>query len=320
MDKMKIYSILIMLLSVVIYGSAAGSSVYEPEKLRVHLRMDKKIYYSDEEIILSICVKNVSDEKNYFFVYDPMNKETSHYTTFQPMVYDMSGREVEISVSYKIENRNINDLLKELDKRMIELAPRETFVYTVNLKELFAMKQNTVYRIQSHFYPTFEENQIIKSNNELTFKIIDTKRYNKLTEVNARERFISPKEVILLTLKAEKDRDWDNCIKYINIEKYINAFPEFTQKYFRANFEEKTEVEKEFIKFLTRDRDDYIYNYTILREEIESDSTIAYVDVVIDRSGHRWTNRYKCRYTLEQYKNLWLITDQEATVMKGVEQ
>ena len=53
----------------------------------------------------------------------------------------------------------------------------------------------------------------------------------------------------MLTLKAEKDRDWDNWIKYINVEKYINAYPEFVQKYHRANFEEKSLIEKDFIRY-----------------------------------------------------------------------
>jgi hypothetical protein len=230
----------------------------------------------------------------------------------------MNGREAEITVPYKIENQKISDLIKELDKRMVELAPGEMFIYTVNLKELYNLHMDTAYRIQSLFYPKFEETNILKSNNELTFKIIEAKQYNKPSEVEAKDHTISPKEVILLILKAEKDREWNNWEKYINIEKYINAFPEFVQKYNRANFEEKAQVEKDFIKFVTRDRDDYLIDYKIVRESVEKDRKFAYVDVIVDRYGIRLTNRYKCRYKLEQYKNLWLITDEEATVIKGV--
>jgi len=192
------------------------------------------------------------------------------------------------------------------------------FTHTVNVKDLFELKLNTMYRIQGLFYPDFEENRLIKAYNELVFKIIEQKHYSKPSDVDAIDRSISPKEVMLLTLKAEKDRDWSNWKKYVNIEKYINAFPEFVQKYYRANYEEKKEIEKDFIAFATRERDYYLVDYRVIDEMIEKDRAVAYVDVIVDRFGIRKTNRYKCRYTLEQYRNLWLVTDEEATVMKGV--
>lgn len=318
MKKAIIYPVLILTQITLAFLAPLFPAAFEPEKLRVHLLMDKKVFYSDEEVTLHVWVKNISEKKNYFEVYDSLEKESSNYTTFQPLVFDMSGREAEITVPYKIERRDINELLRGLEKRLVELAPGESFVHSINIKDLFNLNLNTNYRIQSIFYPSFEENTVVKSDNELTFKIIEPKRYNKTSEVDAIERSISPKEVILLTLKAEKDRDWDTWIKYINVEKYINAFPEFVQKYIRANYEEKTQVEKEFIRFATRDRDDYLVNYRILRESVEKGRNIAYVDVVEERFGIRYTHRYKYRFTLEQYKNLWLVTDEEATVMKGI--
>jgi hypothetical protein len=317
MKTMKIYHFFIAMLIAGISVPAA-TGVYEPDKLRVHIRMDKRSYYSDDDVVLSVCVQNVSERKNYFIVYDSSDSESSNYTTFQPVVFDMNGREADLTVPYKIENRDPGELARGLDRRMVELAPGETFTHTIHLTELFNLKLNTPYRLQSLFYPAFEENTVIKSDNELTFTIIETRRYVKPSEVDAVVRNLSPKEVMLLTLKAEKDRDWENWLKYFNIEKYINAFPEFVQKYYRANFEEKSGIEKDFVKYLTRERDDYLLDFKILRESVEKERNIAYVDVVVDRFATRMTYRYKCRYTLEQYKNLWLITDEEATVMKGV--
>jgi hypothetical protein len=317
MNKRKIFHALILPVIALSFIAPAYPAVYEPDKFRVHLRMDKKIYYADEDVALHIHVKNISEKKNYFEVYDSLGNESSNYTTFQPIVFDMKGREAEITVPYRIEKRDLADIVRGLEKRMVELGPGESFVHTINIKDLFTMNLNTTYRVQSLFYPAFEENSIVKSDNELSFKIVEQKRLNKPTEVDSIERGISPKEVILLTLKAEKDRDWDNWIKFINVEKYINAFPEFVQKYIRANYEEKSQIEKDFIKFATRDRDDYLVNYRIIREAVEKDRKIAYVDVIEERFGIRWTYRYKYRFTLEQYKNLWLITDEEATVMKG---
>lgn len=295
----------------------AFSMVYEPDKLRVHIRLEKKTYYADEDVHLQVCVKNISEKKNYFEVYDTSESDSALYTTFQPIVFDMNGREEQPTVA-GFEERKIGELVKGLDKRMIELGPGEMFTHTVNVKELFDLKLNTSYRIQGLFYPDFEDDRLIKADNELVFKIIEQKHYNKPSEVDSTDRSISPKEVMLLTLKAEKDRDWNNWKKYVNIEKYINAFPEFVQKYYHANYEEKKEIEKDFIAFATRERDDYLVDYRVLDEVVEKDRAVAYVDVIVDRFGIRKTNRYKCRYTLEQYRNLWLVTDEEATVMKGV--
>jgi hypothetical protein len=315
---MKLYTIATVLLLSIMTSIPAVTGVYEPDKLRVHLRMDKKVFYTDEDVVLKVCVQNVSDSKNYFVVYDPASGESSNYTTFQPLVVNLEGRDAEITVPYKKKNININDFIGQLDRRMIELAPGEMFIHSVNLKELFMLDVNMEYRTKGLFYPSFDEDKALKSDNELTFKIIESKRYNKPNEAASVERSITPGEVILLTLRAEKDRDWDNWKKYIDVEKYINAFPEFAQKYSRASYEDKSQIESEFVRYVTRDRDDYLIDYKIVRESVEKGRKFAYVDVIADRYGMRLTFRYKCRYTLEQYKNLWLITDEEATVMKGV--
>ena len=314
---MKIYSFLLTLMIALVVAVHAESGVYEPDKIRVYLRMDKKFFYSDEDVVLYICVKNTSERKNYFDVYDTSDAESGKYISFQPLVFDARGREAEIIVPYMIEKRNINDLIRGLDKRVVELAPGEIFIHSVNLKEIYKLNLNIMYRLKSLFYPAFTDGGVIKSDNELTFKIREEKRYNKPSGVEAVVRNISPGEVILLTLNAEKNKNWESFLKYINIEKYINAYPEFVQTYLRANVDEKYQIEREFVKFITRDRDDYLLDYKIMKEEIENSNKIAYVDVVADRFGVQLTNRFKYRYTLEQYKSMWLIIDEEATIMKG---
>lgn len=316
---MKLYNvILILLLTALGTGAAPGS--YEPDKLRVFIRMDKASFFADEDVIVHISVKNESEKKNYFEVYDTSDSESGTYVSFQPVVYDMNGREAEIIVPYRVQGRNLKDIIRNLDKRLVELAPGEMFIHSVNLKDIFALNLNTRYRLQSLVYPSIEEGVNIKSDNELLFKIVEEKRIHKPSGIETIQRIIAPKEVISLTLTAEMNKDWDNYIKYINVEKYINAFPEFVQIYERANFDEKSRIENEFKRHLTRDRDDYLLGYSIIKQEIENNRKIAYVDVEASRFGIRWSFRYRYRYTLEQYKNLWLITDLEATVIKGAKQ
>ena len=314
---MKIYSFLLTLPLALLACIPVRAGVYEPDKLRVYLKMDKRVLYSDEDVVLQICIKNVSEKKNFFDVFDSIKNKPGEYTTFQPLVYDYSGREAEITVPYKLEKRDIKELIRDLERRMVELAPGEVFIHSINLKHIYKLDLNTRYRVKSLFYPTIGEDIVITSDNELSFKIIAEKRYNKPSEREAVQRNISPSEVILLTLRAEKDKNWDNYLKYIDVEKFINAYPEYTQKYLRANFEEKNQIEKDFIKYLTRDRDDYLLHYKIMEEEIENSKRIAYVNVIEDRYGSRWNYRYRCRYMLEQYKDMWLIVDEVATVMQG---
>ncbi|TFH43731.1 MAG: hypothetical protein E4G96_00385 [Chrysiogenales bacterium] len=314
---MKVYPISAILM-VSIFAMPLFSGAYEPDRLRVNIRMDKKVFFSDESVLLRICVTNMSDKKNYFEVYDPSGGESSGYTTFQPKVYDMMGRDAKITVPHRIEGRGTADLIRGLEKRIIELAPGEMFIHNVDLREIYDINLDSTYRVRSLFFPSFDQDLVLTSDNELSFRMIEDKRYRKPSEVSSIERSLSPKEVIMLTLRAEKDREWDNWIKFINVEKYINAFPEFVQKYYRADYQEKAEIEKAFIKFVTRERDDYLVDFSIIKESIEKERSIAYVDVVVSRFGIRWIHRFKSRYTLERYNNLWLITDEEATVMKGV--
>src|SRR4030042_5869901 len=118
MKKMKANFIaLALIISIPVF-----SGVYEPDKLQVHLRMDKKTFYSEEAVILQVCVKNISERKNYFQVYDASAGESALYITFQPLVFDMSGREAETRVPYKVENRDISGLIKVLEKRRVERA------------------------------------------------------------------------------------------------------------------------------------------------------------------------------------------------------
>jgi hypothetical protein len=315
---MKIFIFFASLMLAMLVCIHAESGVYEPDKLRVHLRLDKKVFYSDEAVILQVFVKNISEKKNFFEVYDTSDSESGEFVSFQPLVFDMKGREAEITVRYKLENRDVHDVIRGLDKRLVELAPGEVFVHSVDLKELYKLSMGTPYRLKSLFYPAFDDIGAIKSENELSFKIIEEKRYNKPDGVQTIDRNISPQEVIVLTLSAEKNRNWDNFLKYVHVEKYINAYPEFIQKYIKANFNEKYQIEKEFIKYITRDRDDYLLDFKIMKEEFENSKKTAYVDVVEERFGARWNYRYRYRYTLEMYKNMWLITDEEVTYLKGV--
>jgi hypothetical protein len=301
----------------IIIGEINSTSLFEPSKLKVHIRMDKRTYFQNDDILLKIFVKNMSVDKNYFYIYDSSELQSADFITFQPQVYDLKGKETESIVKYRLENTKPSEVISGLTKRLIELAPGESFVAPVYLNKIFKFDLKKKYRVKAHFYPDFTNDVILIGDNELCFTIVPEKILNNTGSKDKISRFVTPGETVFLALRAEKERDWNNFIKYINIEKFINSYSDFVMKYYKSNTEEKIDVENKFKIYLTRDRDDYLLDYKLVSEEVEPNGGIAYVDAVIDRFGIKKTWRYRYKYTLEQYNNIWLITDQEATVMKG---
>jgi len=119
-------------------------------------------------------------------------------------------------------------------------------------------------------------------------------------------------------MDAEKNKNWSRMLKYINIEEFINSFSDFVKLYSRAGSFEKKEIEDKFSRFLSRERPDYILDFKITGEEIDSNGKFAHVNVIVDRFGVRITERYLYRFVLEKKEKLWLINSLEASVMKGI--
>lgn len=307
---------------VIFIASAAAllaNSSHEKEAiqgLKVHISLDKQKYFADEPVKLKIHVKNTTDENISFEVYDSEKSTDPTYTTFQPLIFDMKGREAESSVNYRLENRDVKQVLKGLYKRTVHLGPGESIVHAVNLREIYSLNKNITYRVKNYFFPDFSGNTVLYSDNELKFRIVEERSDIKQKSRDL-PREISPSEVVLLVLNAEKGRDWDRLIKYIDPKKLISAYPDYVKRYNQADTVEKSRLEEEFLAFLSNDRDDYILDFRIKKEELEEDGRIAYVDVIIERFRPGKSLKYKYKYTLERHKNLWLVINLDASVIKG---
>ena len=277
---------------------------------RVFLQMDRLSFEDNETVNLNMCIKNNSKRNKSFKVYD------FGYTTFQPVVYDISGREAEIIVSYRLMNRDITDVVKRCKYRVIELSPDETIIHSVNLKNIYNLKIGVEYRVRGFFSPDVKSLQAIPSENQLTFKIVKSRGFVKKSGIERMSRSISPSEIVLLVLTAEKNRDWDNFYKYIKLESYINAFSNYVRIYNEADGKKRLKIIDDFIKFLSRRRSDYIVNFKILEESVLKERNIAYVDAEVTRFGPKKPFVYTYKYTLERFRNFWLIIDVEAIVRK----
>jgi hypothetical protein len=211
------------------------------------------------------------------------------------------------------------------NSRVIDIARNESFTYTVDLKNLYKLEPEE-YRVKVMFSPEADERNSIQSDNQLTFRVAKAVGVYKKSGIARINRFamtsrgVSPAEVITLFLKAEKERNWDNYFKYLDMEKFINAYPEYVRIYNEAvrknDLEEKEKIIIEFANFLKEEKSDYIISYQVQRE-LKRTEEESYVEAMVTRFSARSPFSYKYRYSLEKFDNLWLITDVEVTVFKG---
>ena len=289
--------------------------------LRVYVKMTRVSFGSDESIPVEICVQNRGNERKSFSLYGDL------YTTFQPVVYDNLGREAEIIVPHRLMNRDDGDVLRLKPARIIELDGGETFVQRIDLRKFYRFDSRE-YRVRIFFFPdAADRRESVSSHNMMTFTV--RKPYSPSRWVADRRKTpaITPSEIVRLFLTAERNREWENHIKYINLQKYINSYPKFVKKYNDPlnDFGEREKIEQEFIEYLKHQRRDYlmdfkIANETILRDSVTDDPTNAIVKVFVKRFGARKPFVYRYTYKLEKTgmsSDYWKITDVDASVIKG---
>jgi hypothetical protein len=286
---------------------------------KVIVSMDKQTFENDESILLYMNIKNRSEIKKTFWVYEG-------YITFRPVVYDMKGREAETLVDYRLQNKSAIEASKDEKPDIINLSNNEIFTYVVDLRSIYKIEPGIEYRVKALFSPEADNDVSFISDNQLTFKNIAAAsdiRNSGITRIkkfSSPDRALTPSEVVVLLLKAEKERDWDNYFKFINIEQFINAYPDYVRIYNNAIAKKEVELKEkillEFIDFLKTERRDYIISYKIQNELKRSENNI-YVEALIKRFASNNPSVYKYRYLLEKHENLWLITDVEVSVAKG---
>lgn len=324
---MSMKRILIIVLTVVSMTIALGMDSSPGDVFRVAISMPEQVFHHDEDIFVTMTVTNQSGYSNSFTIYDERERDVS-YTTFQPVVYDSMGRNAEIIVPYRQEDLGLDKLLSQCTARTILLGPGESFSYRTDLKKIYRLKEKTSYRVRGFFFPDLSERISIRSLNGLHFSIkrreFHAYRSGMLDDYRPEKysREVSPSEIVALALNAEKDNDWERLRKYINIEKYIRSYSQFLSDYSEADIIEKAHIRKRFVRYLARERHDRLVSYKILDQRVKRDR--AHVEVYVIRYGVRKNEQFTYYYTLqkpdEDNNAHWLITDLEATVVKGIPQ
>lgn len=304
---------------------AGASLLNAAQPFEVSISLERNRFYYDDSVVLSVAVTNISGSPASFMVYDEIERPFS-YTTFQPLVIDPLGRTVETRVPHKLEGNAKDNLLKNCSTRTIILNPGESFRYSTDLTKVFVLRPGVDYRVRTRFMPDFSLDDSLTSRNQVSFLIEREKHYVYKSGVVNRfqpkeySRSISPSEIVVLTLRAEKEQDWKRLRKYIDVEKLIHSYTRFVREYRKADVVEKYYIRERFVRYLARKRFDYLLDFSVVGETMEDGK--AHVTVYVERYGPRKSSRYIYRYTLayadnNKGDNHWLITELDATVTKG---
>ena len=85
---------------------------YDQQPFKVTVVSDRLSYMEGEPVEISVVIKNTTDRTMSFSMYDVF------YTTYQPVVYTMDGREAESTVQYRQMNRTVQDVVDALHAMM----------------------------------------------------------------------------------------------------------------------------------------------------------------------------------------------------------
>ena len=299
----------------------------------VYLKMEKLKFYSSENVILHVVIKNITDEVASFYVFDPPGREdlfnrergdTADYNTFRPVMYDMNGRTAELIVPYIVSGRDVKETLSWMTRREIKLGPGESFTRTLNLGRMYRLQSDTDYRIKLHFFPFIgdpDEEKISISDNELKVRISRDREYQPYKSADVNGVRIVPSEVVILLMNAEKDGYWERAIKFIDIEKFIHSYPDFSRKYDLADDSDKKIIEKDFIRYFISKRSDYLIDFRVVSEEVEPSGLVSHVSVVASRKSLIKPDRYRYVFRLEKNSvddYIWMVSGIEATIVREV--
>ncbi len=328
----KIYYIMALLVCTVLLASA-GSECRETYSLGVTLHLEKQKYHNSEDIMLNIRIKNVTDDEVSFFIYDSPKRsdifdkargDDADFTTFKPVVFDMKGRNAELVVPYIVSGKDSRETISWMKKREVRLGAGETFMHTQNLRRIYNLEPDKNYRLKLHFFPFIgegdDENKVIVSSNELSFKVINDRAYLPYSARTPGSVMLNPGEVIHLLLNAEKENQWERSLKYIDMDKFIHSYPDFSRRYDLADDYDKKIIENDFTRFLVNRKNEYLVDYRIINEEVDSTGLVSYVTVDASRNSIMRPKRFRYVYRLEKSSendSLWLVSGLEASVVKG---
>ncbi|HRX16765.1 MAG TPA: hypothetical protein P5123_10660, partial [Spirochaetota bacterium] len=107
--------------------------------------LKRATFHDVRYIQAEIIVQNRGKEPASFIVYD------KPYTTFQPVVYDVNGREAPVRVAYRLTGLRADQVLGGVASRTILLVPGEKYSCSVNLADYYEFAHGREYKVRLLF-------------------------------------------------------------------------------------------------------------------------------------------------------------------------
>ncbi len=308
---------------------------------QVSIEADQISYVKDAHIPVRIRIGNSG--KEILRIY-PSEETILSYKFF---ITNSNGTEIKaISTNSKKEDKVEKTELTEIEHiaKEVIIAPGEVFEKTLYIDEYYKLIPGEKYKVWLYFHPAPLDpnyaNILLRSSNHLNLYIEKEEnkkpalKYLTQTSVN-----IEPKEIVFLFLTAEKNRNYQNYLKYLELEKLIKAYPVFALKFENTSSnDEKKDLLQEFSHFLINNSkhplskfkiiDSYPENLSFLNSNINNDEPIKEKDdlelreedkainnsspryivrAICHRKGKQMVANYKYTFTLENIKGSWKI-------------
>ncbi len=293
--------VILLLIAFPVWAQEAGA-------LEVSISTRRLVYYNGVSPVIEASVINTGDTTVSFRLYAP------DYTTFQPVVYDLTGREAETIVSWRLQGKSVSQFTEGLPWRTVYLGPNERFSRTLYLNDYYRFIDGKQYRVKLFFMPDASVNEVMPGENSIVFSLKtrdDDAPVDQTPDTEKRE--ISAAEIVSLFLEAEKKGDWNNYLKYISLDKYVYSYSDYAREYNSADPATKKRVLSDFREYLSQRRSDYIVDYRIV-QETKIDSLCCEVKVRVSRASGGRPFVYMYTYRLESGNApYWVITDVTAT-------
>ncbi|MDA3899724.1 MAG: hypothetical protein PF637_04290 [Spirochaetes bacterium] len=281
-----------------------------------YVALKKTTFHDTRFIEAEVVIENRGDAPAKFMVYD------KPYTTFQPIVYDINGREAPVRVAYRLTGLRANDVLGGVNPRQILLLPGEKYSSTVNLADFYEFASGREYKVRLLFLRDAAQKEARLGTNIVRVKVSTDRsdRQQPAVAVNGRinDDSIRPEEIIHLFLMAEQRENWRDYLKYIDLHQYIYSFPDYAKVYLSGGAALKQEALQSFSDYLIESRPDTIVDYEVLSETISDNSSTVTVRVKRAAAGRPFTYNYT--YSLEKKRAAWMITGVTASVARDIRQ
>ena len=303
--------VLLLVISVASFGMDVRGN-YTINKIarqaEARINLPRNHYFQKDSIFLDFSIINHGDESIRMFPAMEFMK------TWQLVIQD-ENRNIISPVSDEHMNELPANTVKNFagdEVKEVILHKNESFNKRINISEIYSLKPGSWYYVTAYFYPDAvgKSDYFFKAENTLSFYLDFNKKQPGLEPEVAEYKeteLVTPEEVIHLFLGAEKNRRWNNYMKWLDLGQFILAYDQFSSVYIRSDEDDRLLILDEFKKFLTEEHAGKLNSYKITGVDRKG-GDVAEVRVYVERIKKRVRHKFEYWYNLKKDdNNYWKI-------------